>query len=144
MRTLLHGGTIGYDQRNWTMVGSNDTAITFMLLDDAFEGYPGRVVTYASFSVGPGPSLTSRLVSIALDSPTPIMLTTHPYFNLDAFANAATPTVLDHTLQMPYSSRYIEIDNIEVPTGQIGATTASDPQSKLLDFHLPAYHRLQH
>ena len=134
----LHGGTIGYDQRNWTVINSNETTITFMLFDDAFEGYPGRVVTYATFSVGPGPSLTSCLVSIPLDAPTPIMLTTHPYFNLDAFADAADATVLDHTLHMPYSSRYIEIDNIEVPTGQIGAIAASsDPQTKLLDFTFP-------
>lgn len=134
----LHGGTIGYDQRNWTVISSNDTAITFMLVDDAFEGYPGRVITYATFSVGPGPSLMSRLISIPLDAPTPIMLTAHPYFNLDAFADAGNPTVLDHTLHMPYSSRYIEIDNTEVPTGQIGTVTASsDAQSRLLDFTSP-------
>ena len=134
----LHGGMIGYDQRNWTVIGSNDTTITFMLLDDGFEGYPGRVITYATFSVGLGPSLTSRLVSIPLDAPTPIMLTTHPYFNLDAFADPENPTVLNHTLHMPCSSRFIEIDNIEVPTGQIGTITASsDPQSRLLDFTSP-------
>ncbi len=134
----LHGGTIGYDQRNWTVVSSNETAITFMLFDDAFEGYPGRVVTCATFSVGPGPSLTSRLVSVPLDAPTPIMLTTHPYFNLDVFAVSADQTVLSHTLHMPFSSRFIEIDNIEVPTGGIAAITSSaGSQIRLLDFTTP-------
>lgn len=85
----LHGGTIGYDQRNWTIVAANETAITFSLFDDAFEGYPGQIVTYAMFSVGLGPSLTSRLVSVPVDRPTPIMLTTHPYFNLNAFLDPA-------------------------------------------------------
>lgn len=47
----LHGGEIGYDQRNWTIVSNNKTSITFMLEDDDFEGYPGRVVNYATFSV---------------------------------------------------------------------------------------------
>lgn len=133
----LHGGKVGYDQRNWTLVSSNETSITFMLFDDAFEGYPGRVVTYATFSVGSGSSLTSRLISIPLDAPTPIMLTTHPYFNLDAFANPSDPTILGHTLYLPYSTRYVEVDNIEVPTGQIGTVTASDADSALLDFTSP-------
>ena len=131
----LHGGTVGYDQRNWTLVSQNTTSLTFMLFDNAFEGYPGRVITYATFSVGPEPSLTSRLVSIPLDAPTPIMLTTHPYFNLDAFIDPSDPTIFSQELYMPYSSRYIEIDNIEVPTGQLGVVTppsASGPG--LLDF----------
>lgn len=133
----LHGGTVGYDQRNWTIVNSNDSTITFMLFDDAFEGYPGRVVTYATFSVGPGPELTSRLTSIPLDAPTPIMLTTHPYFNLDAFVDPANPGIGGHTLTMPYSSRYVDIDNIEVPTGQISSVLTPGHQNNLLDFRTP-------
>lgn len=107
----LHGGKVGYDQRNWTVVSNTETSITFMLEDDDFEGYPGRVVSYATFSLAAaaaeGPSLTSRIVSIPMDGPTPIMLTTHPYWNLNAFVDAANPNVLDHTLHMPYSIRYV-------------------------------------
>lgn len=133
----LHGGTVGYDQRNWTLVDSNETSITWMLFDNAFEGYPGRVVIYATFSVGAGPSLTSRLVSIPLDAATPLMPITHPYFNLDGFADPSDPTILDHTLHLPYCTRWVEVDNIEVATGQIGSVTASDPDSYLLDFTSP-------
>ena len=131
----LHGGAVGYDQRNWTIVDANDTTITFMLFDDSFEGYPGRVITYATYSVGPGPSLTSRLVSIPIDAPTPIMLTTHPYFNLDAFVDPNDPTIDGHTLSMPYCSRYVDIDNIEVPTGQISSVLGG--QHPLLEFTSP-------
>ena len=152
----LHGGKVGYDQRNWTLVSSNETSLTFMLLDDGFEGYPGRVVTYATFSVagggddgegeGPGTaySLTTRLVSIPLDSATPLMVITHPYFNLDGFSDPSDQTILKHTLHMPYSSRYVEIDNIEVATGAIGSVLSSSNSSngtspQLLDFtSLPA------
>lgn len=129
----LHGGIVGYDQRNWTLVDYNTTTITFSLFDPGFDGYPGQVVTYATFSVGPEPSLTSRLVTIPLDAPTPIMLTTHPYFNLDAFADPNNPTIDGHTLYMPYSDRYVEIDNIEVPTGVIGTVSTSNG----LDFTTP-------
>lgn len=128
----LHGGRVGYDQRNWTIVEANQSTITFSLLDQGFEGFPGRVVTYATYTVTAGPQWTSRLVSIPLDEVTPIMLANHVYWNLDAFANPADATILNNTLHMPYAARYIEIDNIEVPNGTIG--TVSDT---FLDFTSP-------
>ena len=128
----LHGGNVGYDQRNWTVVEANESTITFSLLDQGFEGFPGTIITYATYTVSEGPQWTSRLVSIPLDEPTPIMLANHVYWNLDAFANPADPTILNNTLQMPYAARYIEIDNIEVPNGSIGIVNDT-----FLDFTSP-------
>ncbi|KAL6716036.1 hypothetical protein ACLMJK_006998 [Lecanora helva] len=136
----LHGGIIGYDQRNWTVISHNETSITFMLDDNGYESHPGRVINYATFSVATtseGPSLTSRLVSNAIDGSTPSMLTTHPYWNLNAFINPANVDILDHTLYMPYSSRYTEIDNIEVATGVIGTIKDQSNHPSLLDFTSP-------
>jgi aldose 1-epimerase len=136
----LHGGRVGYDQRNWTVTSQSDTSITFTLLDNAFEGFPGSVMTHATYTVssansGPlgerRPRLTAKTVSVALDQETPIMLAHHFYWNLGAFT---TPTILDdQTLWMPYSTRYIEVDNILIPTGSFG-TVASRP---VLDFTSP-------
>lgn len=131
----LHGGTIGYDQRNWTVVSSNASSITFSLLDPGYEGFPGTIITYATYTVSSsssGPSWTSRLVSIPLDEPTPIMLANHVYWNLGAFVDAAGSTVLNDTLHMPYSARYIPFDGIEVPTGALGAVAGT-----YLDFTTP-------
>lgn len=131
----LHGGDVGYDQRNWTVVSVNSSSITFSLLDNAYEGFPGSIITYATYSVSSspsGPTWTSRLVSIPLDEPTPIMLANHVYWNLDAFNNPDDNTILNNTLHMPYSARYIEIDNIEVPNGSIGTTAGT-----FLDFTSP-------
>ncbi|KAL8781294.1 MAG: hypothetical protein Q9213_006069 [Squamulea squamosa] len=128
----LHGGTTGYDTRNWTVVSANSTTVTFSLFDQAFEGFPGSVITYATYTVSSGPSWTSRLVSIPLDEPTPIMLANHVYWNLGAFVDSAGSTVLNDTLSMPYAARYIEIDNIEVPTGAIGTVNGT-----FLDFTSP-------
>lgn len=139
-RDTLHGGTVGYDQRNWTVASHNDSSISFMLLDTGFEGFPGTVLTTATFSVstaesGPQgqtrPRFTSSMVSVALDAETPIMLANHIYWNLNGFK--ATTILNDTSLWMPYSDRYIEIDNIEIPTGQIG-TVSSVPA---LDFTSP-------
>ncbi|MCJ1409018.1 hypothetical protein MMC19_003095 [Ptychographa xylographoides] len=114
----LHGGTVGYDQRNWTVVSYNSTTITFSFLDQAFEGFPGTIITYATYTLSPN-QWTSRLVSIPLDLPTPIMLANHVYWNLGAFVSPTASTILNATLHMPYSARAIVIDNIEVPTGAL-------------------------
>lgn len=57
-------------------------------------------------------------MSIALDSYTPIMLSTHIYWNLGAFQ---TSTILNNTLEMPYSARTIDGDGILVPTGGLSS-----------------------
>ena len=128
----LHGGFVGYDQQNWTVVSSNTSTITFSFLDQALSGFPGTVITYATYTVTAGPQWTARLVSIPLDEPTPIMLANHVYWNLDAFANPADLTILNNTLYMPYSARYVEIDSIEVPNGTIGVV-----DNTFLDFTSP-------
>ncbi|KIW20339.1 hypothetical protein PV08_00914 [Exophiala spinifera] len=127
----LHGGTVGYDQRNWTVVTASDSSITFALLDTATEGFPGTVFTTATYTLSTAPSgpqgqtrprLTTSIVSSALDEETPIMLANHIYWNLNAFKQA---TILnDTTLWMPYSDRYIEVDPILIPTGSIGSVSS--------------------
>lgn len=82
--------------------------------------------------------MTSRLVAIPLDGATPIMLTTYPCFSLNAFVDPASPDILDHTLHIPYSRRYVKTDDIEVPTGEIGAVKSQDEKRRLLDFMSPA------
>lgn len=122
----LHGGTIGYDQRNWTVTSVSDSAITFSLLDSAFEDFPGDVITHATFSVDTSrtsenpdglPRLTTKLVSLALTDETPIMLANHIYWNLNAFKE---DTILEDTfLQLPLSQRYVATDGILIPNGTI-------------------------
>ncbi|MCJ1282626.1 hypothetical protein MMC26_001951 [Xylographa opegraphella] len=127
----LHGGIVGYDQRNWTVVSHNATTITFSLLDQAFEGFPGTIITYATYTVSPN-QWTSRLVSIPLDEPTPIMLANHVYWNLGAFVDPEATTVLNDSLHMPYATRAIKIDSIEVPTGGLEIVNGT-----FLDFTSP-------
>lgn len=121
---------MGYDQRNWTVIASSPSSITFSLLDTGFQGFPGTVLTTATYTLGSAPSgpqgelrprLTSSLVSIALDQDTPIMLANHIYWNLNAFKQS---TILnDTTLWMPYSDRYIVVDPILIPTGALGSVS---------------------
>jgi aldose 1-epimerase len=128
----LHGGFIGYDQQNWTVVNFQSDTITFMFYDQAYQGFPGDVINYATYTLSEGPRWTSRLISIPLNNPTPIMLANHVYWNVGAFVNTAAETVLNDTLHMPYADRYIQIDGIEVPNGTIGLV-----QNTPLDFTKP-------
>lgn len=137
----LHGGPVGYDARNWTVTAHTNTSITFTLLDTAFEGFPGTVLTHATFTVSstilgsawgtPHPRITMQTTSFALDTPTPIMLANHIYWNLNAWKQ---PTLLnDTTLWLPYAKRFVAVDNILIPNGTI-ATVAANP---VLDFTAP-------
>lgn len=138
----LHGGFIGYDQRNWTVGPHTDSSITFSLLDEGFQNFPGDVLTTVTFTVDKEvtaenpkglPQLTSRIVSEALTKKTPIMLANHLYWNLNAFKNENV--LKDTTMQMPLSTRYIGADGIEVPTGEI--YEVSNTYGGALDFTKP-------
>lgn len=138
----LHGGDVGYDRRNWTVVSHNESTITFSLLDQAYEGFPGSVVNYVTFTVSTdsitsAPSWTISIVSVPLDEPTPIMLSTHMYWNLGAFSTRRSQTILNDTLHMPYADRYIKGDNIQVPTGEIGVVSDPNNFGASLDFTRP-------
>ncbi|KKY23485.1 putative aldose 1-epimerase [Phaeomoniella chlamydospora] len=140
-KNTLHGGTIGYDQRNWTVTAYTNTSITFTLLDTAFEGFPGTVLNHATYTLSsetlgspwgiPHPRLTARTVTVPLDSSTPIMTANHIYWNLNGFS--ASTILNDTTLYMPYSQRYIQTDSILIPNGTFG-TVSSKP---VLDFTTP-------
>ncbi|KAJ5577107.1 hypothetical protein N7535_004033 [Penicillium sp. DV-2018c] len=121
----LHGGTVGYDMRNWTVTAHSESSVTFALLDEGFEDFPGDVITHATFSVsaekGPSnpkglPQLTTKLISISLTEKTPIMLANHIYWNLNAFREQ---TVLKDSLQLPLTHRFIGGDSILIPNGTI-------------------------
>ncbi|KAK6526650.1 hypothetical protein TWF694_005231 [Orbilia ellipsospora] len=115
----LHGGLVGYDKRNWTLTAQNMTSITFTFLDPGYEGFPGTVLNHATYAVSEN-RLTITLVSLALDKPTPIMLASHVYWNLNAWTQgAAGSKITNHVLHMPYSKRIEAIDGILIPTGQL-------------------------
>ncbi|KAF3928010.1 hypothetical protein AA313_de0200691 [Arthrobotrys entomopaga] len=117
----LHGGLVGYDKRNWTVTAQNTSSITFTFLDPGYEGFPGTVLNHATYAVSEN-RMTITLVSLALDVPTPIMLASHVYWNLNAFTQgAAGSKITNHVLHMPYSKRIEAIDNILIPTGELKA-----------------------
>lgn len=111
----LHGGLIGWDRRNWTLVAKTRTSVTYKHVDEADEGFPGTVTAFATHTVSNGGVLRTNIQARATEK-TPIMLTQHLYWNLDGFQNGVNDT-LGHTLRVG-SSKIIELDGNAIPTGK--------------------------
>ncbi|KAK3344391.1 aldose 1-epimerase [Lasiosphaeria hispida] len=117
----LHGGPDGWDWRNFSVVAYTTSSITFSIVDpDGKEGFPGEVVSFITYSLGKM-TWDFKMVAIPTTKKTPIMLSSHTYWNLDGFANNKTQSALNHTFYLPYSGQRVEVDNILIPTGDIQA-----------------------
>jgi aldose 1-epimerase len=115
----LHGGSDGWDYRNFTVVSHTDSSITFSIVDpDGKEGFPGEVVSYITYTLT-GKDWDIKMVALATTKKTPIMLSSHAYWNLDGFANNETNLALNHTFNMPYGGLRVGVDNILIPTGEL-------------------------
>lgn len=116
----LHSGFNGWSHRTWNVSAVTNTSITFTIRDEANSsvGFPGTVIGTVTHSVS-AKSWSTKLSAKALDHETPILLTTHPYWNLDAFANPATDLVFNHTLSLPFSKRILGIDPSTEATGEL-------------------------
>ena len=122
----LHGGPNGWDYRNWTVVAHTTDSITFSLVDDdGNQGFPGQVVSYVTYTLTPY-QWHIKMVALSTTKKTPIMLSSHTYWNLDGYQNPNTNLALNHTLYMPYSGQRIAADGILIPNGTI---LANQPKS---------------
>ncbi|EKM51028.1 uncharacterized protein PHACADRAFT_199860 [Phanerochaete carnosa HHB-10118-sp] len=113
-QATLHGGTIGWDRRNWTIASRSTSSVTYHHPDAADEGFPGNVSAFATHTVENGGILKTTVHATATHL-TPIMLTQHVYWNLDAFQGSEN--ILNHHLRVD-ASRVVEVDGDFIPTGK--------------------------
>jgi len=98
----LHGGPDGWDHRNFTLVAHTTDSLTFSITDpDGEQGFPGQVIAYVTYTVTPY-EWHERMVAVSTQKKTPIMLSSHVYWNLDGYANNETNSAMNHALYMPY------------------------------------------
>ncbi|PVH85923.1 putative aldose 1-epimerase [Cadophora sp. DSE1049] len=116
----LHSGLNGWSRRTWNVSEVTNSSITFTIRDEGNSsvGFPGLVLGQVTHTITAN-TWSTKLSAKAVDHKTPIMLTTHPYWNLDAFANPATDLVLNHTLSLPFGERMIGIDGTTQSTGEL-------------------------
>ncbi|KAK4112586.1 aldose epimerase-like protein [Canariomyces notabilis] len=117
----LHSGTNNWSFRFWNVTAVTADSITFSLLDrsNSSQGMVGDVSASVTYSVRANATWHISMTAASPQQKTPLMLTQHTYFNLDAYRDPATSLIWDHTLHLPYSARYLEADQNALPTGKI-------------------------
>ena len=140
----LHGGTVGYDRRVWSVTARSAASATLELVSlDGEEGFPSDLHLRVVYTVTEPPQgagagelgawdLTWSITNAGA-LPTPAAPTQHAYFMLSGF-RGGEETVLAHTLRLANASRYEEIDAGLIPTGRL-IDVASQPW---MDFTGPA------
>jgi aldose 1-epimerase len=116
----LHGGSEGFDRRNWKAKlipgGVEFTLVSY----DGDQGFPGTLTAHVRYT------LDRNLVRIeygaATDQPTVVNLTNHTYFNI---AGEGSGSILDQRLTL-YADNYTPVDAAMVPTGEV-ASVAGTP-----------------
>lgn len=115
----LHGGKIGYDRESWKVSAINSSSISFTHRDPAGnQGFPNEVNTTATYTLLSNATWKIRINSKA-SGKTPIMLSSHVYWNLNPQGFNESQPILDHVVHLPYASNYVKTDTILIPTGEL-------------------------
>ncbi len=132
----LHGGKKGFDKFVWSGEpiegeGAEGPAIRFTRRSpDGEEGYPGTLDASVTFTLTPDNAVHIDYAATT-DTPTPINLTNHAYFNLAGVDGPTVEPILDHVMQI-HADRFLPVDDTMVPTGDF-APVAGTP----MDFRQP-------
>ncbi|KAH8732477.1 galactose mutarotase-like domain-containing protein [Phaeosphaeriaceae sp. PMI808] len=123
----LHSGTNNWSFRNWNVTNVSNKSITFSIYDasNSSKGMMGGVTASVTYAVSKN-TWSIDINAVSNDQKTPIMLTQHTYFQLDAFARPDNRTIWNHTLYMPEAKRVMKIDANALPTGEIANVSTGD------------------
>lgn len=122
----LHGGEHGFHHARWAGSEADGCVSLRLSSPDGDAGFPGNVDVQVHYRLDDDGKLTIEYEAES-DAPTPINLTSHPYFNL----NGGAADVGDHMLQID-ADYYLETDDSGIPLGV--AAVAGTP----FDFRQPA------
>jgi aldose 1-epimerase len=119
-RNQLHGGSMGFGSRLWSIVDHKPSSVTLSLVsDDGDMGYPGRLTATCTYELL-DPATVRITLEATCDRPTPVNLTTHCYFNLDGSGDISSHhLMIEGDFITPTRSDLI-------PTGEIRGVTDTD------------------
>jgi aldose 1-epimerase len=109
----LHGGTEGFDRRNWTAVLIPDGVEFTLVSADGDQGFPGTLTAHVRYTLRR--NIVQIEYSATTDRLTVVNLTNHTYFNL---AGEASGPALGQRLTL-YADRYTPVDTAMIPTGEL-------------------------
>lgn len=117
-KTHCHGGTEGFDTKNWKAKVLQDGIEFSYIKKDMESGYPGNVEATVTYKFDNNNNLHIQYRA-KTDKNTLINMTNHTYFNLDGAENTHENAVLDHIVTLPNSSAITLNNEIAIPTGEI-------------------------
>lgn len=125
----LHGGHLGFGKRLWRVVDVNERgrAVLGLHSPDGEEGYPGNLDVSVEFQAS-GSSLAITMTARS-DAATPVNLTYHPYFNINAGngpgnGDSGRAPATDQLLRIP-AAHYLPVRAGLIPTGEIAPVEGS-------------------
>lgn len=128
----LHGGTQGFDKRNWRIVSvaSGPTASVVLALTspDGDQGYPGTLEVTVTYSLDESGNLAIAYAA-ASDKPTVVNMTNHALFNLAG--DGAPEGTSRHLLTIP-AQVYTPVNETLIPTGELTPVAGT-----VFDFRAP-------
>jgi aldose 1-epimerase len=113
----LHGGTVGFDKRNWTAREIPDGVEMTLVSKDGDQGYPGTLTAHVKYTLN-GNALKLEYTATT-DKDTVVNLTNHSYFNL-----AGSGQILDEEILLN-ADRYTPVDAGLIPTGELAAVAGT-------------------
>ena len=117
-RNTLHGGANGFNKKVWSAKPFTKKTSCGLILTytspDGEEGFPGKLKATVVYTLTETNALEFEF-SATTDSPTPVNLTQHTYFNLHGEGNG---TILDHRLTIQ-ADRFVAVDSYLIPTGEL-------------------------
>ena len=113
----LHGGDVGFDKVNWTVIACDEVALSVTLSHispDGDQGYPGNLSVTATYQLHADNGLSVRYQATT-DAPTVVNLSNHAYWNLGGEGGAHD--AMDHLLTI-HAAHYLPVDATLIPTGE--------------------------
>jgi aldose 1-epimerase len=115
----LHGGNKGFNSLFWKVEKINlknyESSYKLSLLSpDGDESYPGNLEVEVIYALNNENEFHIDIKASA-DKPTPVNLTSHPYFNLNGVGNGK---IFNHELWIN-SESFTPLNDVSVPTGEI-------------------------
>lgn len=107
---LLHGGTHGFHRALWDVSEDNGALVMRLESPEGDAGFPGNVTVQVRYTLDDDGTLTIAYEAVT-DAPTPLNLTSHPYFNLTGRPGA---DIRGHVLSID-ADRFFEVDTAMIP-----------------------------
>lgn len=109
----LHGGDAGFHCAQWRGVLAHGGLTLRHVSPDGQGGFPGNVEVQVFYQLDDDGCLSIEYQATS-DAPTPLNLTSHPYFNL----NGGVADVGDHMLQID-ADYYLQVDPAGIPVARV-------------------------